>query len=110
MRAGRLDRRITLQDFTTSRDATTNEPVKTWSDVATVWAQVKEMGGREFDENSQYIGERKTSFFIRWRDDLSLAQRVLYDGIVYEITARKEIARREGVELICSAYSVDQDP
>ena len=46
MRAGRLRHRITLQSSTAMQDAY-GQPVKTWTDTATVYAGVEPIGGRE---------------------------------------------------------------
>jgi len=46
MKIGKLDKRITLQ----SRSATLDDygqELNSWSDIATVWANVKPLGGRE---------------------------------------------------------------
>lgn len=39
IRVGELDRKITIQSYTTANHATTNQPVKTWSDLITVWSK-----------------------------------------------------------------------
>lgn len=51
LRVGEMDRRITIQSYTTSNHATTNQPVKIWSDLVTVW-------GRRFTNRSRTSDER----------------------------------------------------
>jgi SPP1 family predicted phage head-tail adaptor len=46
LRAGALNRRITLQSRSTGQD-TSGGQLLTWTDVATVWAQVEPLNGRE---------------------------------------------------------------
>jgi SPP1 family predicted phage head-tail adaptor len=44
--AGALNRRITLQSHSITQD-TYGEPLNTWTNVATVWAAVEPLSGRE---------------------------------------------------------------
>lgn len=103
MKAGELDRRITLQTFSTSRDANTNEQLESWADLDTVWAKVRMTGGREFREGSAEVGERKATFTIRYRSDVSQLARVSYAGEFWDIRDYRELGRLEGLELNCTA-------
>jgi SPP1 family predicted phage head-tail adaptor len=46
MDIGKLDKRVTLQRRSSTLDAYGQE-VNSWTDIATVWANVKPVGGRE---------------------------------------------------------------
>lgn len=46
MQIGKLDKRITLQNRSSTLDDY-GQPINTWSDVATVWANIKPLSGRE---------------------------------------------------------------
>jgi len=46
MDIGKLDKRITLQSRSTTTDIY-GQPLNLWSDVATLWANIKYVGGRE---------------------------------------------------------------
>ncbi|MCV5390409.1 phage head closure protein, partial [Escherichia coli] len=46
MRPGGLRQRVTIQNFTTSRTPS-GGVIQEWYDVATVWAEVKGISGRE---------------------------------------------------------------
>ena len=46
MDIGKLDKRITLQSRSATLDSYGQE-IDSWTDVATVWANVKPVGGRE---------------------------------------------------------------
>ena len=84
--AGQLDRRITLQTYTTSTDAF-GQVVKTFSTLATVWAKVEEKSGKEGEEGDQVIASKKVNFLIRHRSDLNEQMRVVYDNNTYKIEA-----------------------
>lgn len=99
MQAGKLERRVTIQRFTETRDEM-NEPVKVWADVATVWAQARPNRGSERFTAAQLAGSAVMSFHIRYRADLTAQDRLVYDGVVYEIVAPpRELGRRVVTEI-----------
>ncbi|RZJ19120.1 MAG: head-tail adaptor protein [Brevundimonas sp.] len=99
MQAGKLERRVTIQRFTETRDEM-NEPVKVWADVATVWAQARPNRGNERFAAAQVAGAAVMSFHIRYRADLTVQDRLVYDGVVYEIVAPpRELGRRVVTEI-----------
>lgn len=98
MRLGDMDRRVTLQRFTTTYDEY-NEQIRTWMDLATVWAEVRQQGGREYLVAETIMADRRVVFFIRWFSGLTVLDRVRYDGLVHNIKEVREIGRRDGVEL-----------
>lgn len=109
MRAGRLDRRIVIQEKT----ADTSDPYGgvsyTWADVATVWAQLLEERTQEFLRGE--IGTTRESaraFRIRWRPGVNVGQRVMYGGEPHDIESVAEIGRRRGLELRCRRRVGDQ--
>lgn len=78
---GKLDRRITFQDFTVDRKASGQE-VKTWRDlpsVPTVWASIEFLpgGSRSEDfEADQKTAINKVIFFVRYREDITEEMRI----------------------------------
>ena len=74
MRAGELRHRITLQQAMETRNSF-GEVTRTWSDVATVWASVQALSGREYLEAKQLRKAVTTRIVIRWRDDVTPAMR-----------------------------------
>lgn len=106
LEAGDLDRRITIQQATSVADAF-GEPIETWSDLATVWAEVVPLGGREFFEARQVNAEQTARFRIRYRADITREMRVLYDGKTYGIEAAEEDRRYARLEaLLITAVAV----
>ena len=67
IRPGELDRKITIQSYATSNHATTNQPVKTWSDLVTVWAKRmrSRMSNDERYEANQLVAAEVYDFEIR---------------------------------------------
>lgn len=105
MKAGPLDRRITIERYTETRDAF-NNPVQTWATLTTVWAAVEHIRDSE-RWAAQEVGATATMRFqIRYSStvaDVSPLDRVVYEGRAYDIAGVKEIGRREGLELTASA-------
>jgi SPP1 family predicted phage head-tail adaptor len=102
MRAGRLDKVLTLQ----SRSLTGNdygEQVASYSPLATVWGEKIDVRGSEKFAALQTIGQIDCKFRIRYRADLTTVNRVVCDSKSYDITGITEIGRREGLELLGTA-------
>ncbi len=91
---GSLDRRITIQQNTTTRDAA-GQPIPSWADLATVWAEVVPTGGREIFEAQQTGAETVAKFRIRYRGDVLRKMRVVYDTDNYDIADVAEDRRFE---------------
>ncbi len=84
--AGKLSDRITFQQKGVTKNAI-GEEVVTWSDVATVWAEVIPLRGREFYAANQTQQVVDVRFRIRTRSGLNNDMRVLWKGVPHDITA-----------------------
>lgn len=84
--AGKLRHRITLQQQASTKD-THGQVTTTWSDVATLWAAVEPIRGREFFAASQVNSEVTTRIRMRWRSGVTAAMRVSFDSRIYDIQA-----------------------
>ena len=101
LQSGKLDRYITIQQFSSSRDATYGSEVKTWTTVAQVWARIEDVSGREFFAAKQRGGDTMVKVIIRHRSDVTRLMRLLLDdGRVIEIDTVLQISRDKGLELI----------
>lgn len=99
MRAGDLDRRITIEQATAGTDDY-GAPTQTWATLAQVWAQVKPVRGQEYFAAQQVNARVDTVFKIRHRTDITTAMRISYGSEYYDIQSVLEIGRREGLELM----------
>jgi SPP1 family predicted phage head-tail adaptor len=104
MKAGKLDRVITIQRFTSTVDDY-GTPVETWTDVATVRAQLLQASTEEYIRAAGATDQAVVIFRTRWLDGVMNADRVSFDGSTYNIKETKEIGRRVGLELRCEALS-----
>ena len=99
--AGDLDQRVTLQHVVVSRSATGAE-VQTWQDIATVYASVRPLRGREFFAAGETQAAVDVRVLIRYRDDVTREMRVLHRGKPLDIVSViDQDSRRESLELMC---------
>ncbi len=106
--AGDLDRQITLQRYSLSRDQW-NQPISAWADFATAWASWRRASSNERLAASQVTAVVTDVFEIYWSPevaDLNPKDRLSYDGQTYDIAEVTEIGRREGL-LIRGSRSAD---
>lgn len=101
MRAGNLDRRITIQTISGAQDSVTGEWRNgVWSDLVTLWAGKESRDGRERMLAHGVISIGDEVFVIRHRTDIDESMRVSYNSNQYEIKSIIEIGRGEGLKLI----------
>ena len=103
--APKLDRRITLQRFTSTTD-TYNEPVLTWGTLATRWASYEPLSDGERFRAGETAADASARFVIRWStdvSDLNPKDRLTFEGRTYQILHVKEVGRREGLEITAAA-------
>ena len=99
--AGQLDRRITLQTFSETTDSFGQE-VKTYSTLASVWANVKEKVGSEGEDGDMLAATKKVEFIIRYRTDVNEQMRISYNSNIYKIQAIQSAdGRKAFLKLVC---------
>lgn len=98
MRAGSMDRTITIQRFTSVIDEGGGS-IQTWTDLYTVRAQLIQASTDEFIRNYGASDETLMIFRVRWIDDITNADRVVYDGLKCNIKELKPIGRRKGLDI-----------
>lgn len=99
-----LDRRVTIEQRTTSPSAT-GHPAETWTVLDTVWAAKEDLGGTEGYRSQQIAAVASTRFTIRWRGDVTPENRVRWDGRLYEIVQALEEGRQAWLQLLCNAQA-----
>lgn len=102
MRAGKLDKTITIERAATTVDQY-GTPAEGWTTVATVRAQRLKLSTEEFLQAFGNTTEAVALFRIRHIDGLTVADRVTCDGEIFDVKAIEPIGRRRGLELRCLA-------
>lgn len=101
MRAGELRHRVTIQQPVESRNSF-GEVTVTWQDVATVWAAIEPLRGREFWEARQTVAEMDVRIRIRYRSGITPKMRVVWGSKVYDIESVIDVeSRRKELHLMC---------
>lgn len=99
---GKMDRQITIQRAVHSQ-GDYGDPIVTYTDVATVWANVYSGGGREFTAARQINAEVTVQFQIRYMADLKRDMRIVYEGDYYDIDRIAEVGRRDRLDIFAKA-------
>jgi len=63
--AGELDTRLTIQSWTSAKDAVSNDDIKTWSELKTIWVQELGPKSNEGFEARQQVTKEENRFFAR---------------------------------------------
>ena len=99
--AGRLNKRVTLQSATAARDGH-GQPVETWADVATTWAAVEPIRGREYFAAQQVTAETTHRITLRYRSGVSPQWRVVFGSRTFRIeSVINPLEKNERLELMC---------
>jgi SPP1 family predicted phage head-tail adaptor len=105
-RVPRLDRRVTFIQAVTETGDSNEDKITEWEEIGdfpTVWAEKMERGGSEHVVADRVTYAQPTQWMIRWRDDLNVRMRLVYETQVYEILAITEgEERRRFLKLITS--------
>lgn len=103
VKIGDLRQRITFQDPVKSDDGHGGHIVSGWNDIATVWAKVEPLKGREYFYAHQIKAEVSHRVTIRYRTGLTVEMRIKF-GIRYlkmeSIIDLKEL--HEFMEIFCN--------
>ncbi|MCP2209453.1 phage head closure protein [Bradyrhizobium diazoefficiens] len=100
MRAGNLDRIIEIQRRTTGLDLY-GTPIETWTPFATMRAQLLKNATDDREGARGHTTNAVLAFRMYYFANLSLNDRLLYEGQQFEITGISEIGRRAGMDVSC---------
>ena len=109
---GQMDRLVTIQQLTETRDSTTKAPSQTWSTLGHVFMHRRDATGRERFASEQLSASGDTVWTTHYRADMDpeavdvpKTRRLRYRGRTYEITSAIHVGMREGIELVTIASS-----
>lgn len=109
VRAGRFDRRITIQKKVTTRDATYGQPELSYTNVGTFWAELKKPPlnrNSEQEQGDKVVTRRLATYVIRYSATASVVKedmRILDGAETYEIND-VAIRKREGYIQLGGTY------
>jgi SPP1 family predicted phage head-tail adaptor len=105
MDAGALDARVAILRATSTPNAL-NEPVDTWSTLATVWADARPVSDGERWAAGQTLADQAVRFTVRWSTmaaSITPKDRLLYQGRTYDIQGIKNLGRNSLREITATA-------
>lgn len=104
MEPGRFRHRIMIQNFETVELPSGSE-MAVWVDasITPIPAEVKAISGRELLASGAEHSEATVRVWLRFRDDVSSASRMLFRGLVYDIVAALPDVRLTRLELLCKS-------
>lgn len=85
MRIGRLGHRIQIQENQYAASDAHGNPVPTWTTIATVWADVMPLSGRELLLAQQVNATTTHSVRIRYLSTVRPDQRIVHQGRYFDI-------------------------
>ncbi len=97
---GRLNTRIALIGRGSGEDAL-GQPLQSWVDFATVWADVRFVSGIETIKAGREVSTSRASVRIRKRSGVTPAIRVRLDAVTYEVLDVIPSVDRAWLTLIC---------
>lgn len=103
MRAGKLNRRLTIERRTVDGADDFNAPTGEWQAVATVWAGRMRREGSERVVAAELAGVRTAEFEVRSGVDVRVTDRLRFDGRIWNVTDVREIGRGVGLLLTATA-------
>jgi SPP1 family predicted phage head-tail adaptor len=99
MQAGRLNRRCVLQTPGTAQDEL-GQPIPGWTDVATLWADIRMKSGLEAIKAGAPVSVVAASVRIRYLAGVNAGMRVVHNLVAYEIKAvMPDVSGREFLDL-----------
>ena len=103
-----LDRRGRLESVTVTADPTYGTQVKTWTLVAAVYGEMRDVAPSRSEAVRQglTVARNQTRLRIRWRPGVTSAMRWVCDGVNYNIVGGPaELGRKEYLEMVIERYS-----
>lgn len=105
MQAGRLNRRCVLQAPGTAQDEL-GQPIPGWTDVATVWADIRMKSGLESIKAGAPVSVVQASVRIRYRAGVKAGMRLVHNLQAYDIKAvMPDVSGREFLDLVCEVVN-----
>lgn len=85
LRAGRLRHRITIKTRVDTKDGTTGAVAVTWTEFATVMAEIVPLSAREFNQAAQMQSNLAARITIRYLGGVLPSMRIEHGSTVYNI-------------------------
>lgn len=103
VRAGDFNRRITIQQHSSSTPDGFGQASQTWSDLLSCWARIEPLSGRELVLAQAQNAEVTHLVEIFYRPTVTAAMRVVYQGRIFNVLSVIDPDMAHvSLELLCS--------
>lgn len=100
-RIGRMRQRVTIQRNDGTK-GTRGQKAESWTDIKTVWAEVRTLSGTEGETANMNIASATHLVTIRWRSDVTEKMRLEWGTKYLGIVSIRDIdGRRQFLDLYC---------
>ena len=100
-----LNSQIVIRQRAAGEDAH-GQPLETWADVCTVWAEIRHPSGLETIKAGAEVSVVRVSIKVRKRAGITPAMRVVHGAALYDIEAvLPDEVERLYMHLVCKATS-----
>ena len=82
---GKFRHRISFQKLGTTQDELGQDVEGEWETVASAWAMIKTLQGREYYAAASAQSERTSRFVIPYQKGLDSTMRIVYDNRIFDI-------------------------
>ena len=101
VRIGALRHRVTLQKNTRTSSAT-GAKADNWTDVATLWAEVKPHAARELSAADSRYQQTTHQVTIRYREGITHKMRLMFEGRVLQVEyVLNSLEQNRWLHLLC---------
>jgi SPP1 family predicted phage head-tail adaptor len=105
MQAGRLNTRCVIQQPGTATDEI-GQPIPGWTDVATVWADIRMKSGLEAIKAGASVSVVQASIRVRYRAGITAGMRIVHNLQAFNIVAvQPDVGGREFVDLVAEVVA-----
>lgn len=106
MKIGNLRHRVSLQQKTITEDALKQQS-ETWMNIATVWAVIEPLSGREYFAAKQINAEISVRITLRYLPGVTTEVRAVFGGRIFEVLSVVNPEERcESLILMCKEVTV----
>lgn len=111
LRAGQLTRRLKIQSRSTTQDSY-GGPGLVWTDIATVWAEIQPLTGRELESAQRMASEVSHQITVRYQalfadPKVVAGYRAIYKGRIFNIHASMNEDERNTVLTLLASEGMD---
>jgi SPP1 family predicted phage head-tail adaptor len=101
---GSMDYRITFQEKVVGVNESNEDEEEGWENIATnptVWASKDDRSGNESYRADKLTDYQNTTFVCRYRTDITPKNRLVCEGIPYDIISIQDVSRRRYLNIEC---------